>query len=385
MADISKINGLNLKDAEARSDIAGMKDGTIPVINAYKTEYYYDSLAGEEPIEKISTKFNTIEKTIQDVANGVCKGYSFNSIDTLIGALEAETSNTKYKIGDEFYIKEKDKPDYWVAEVVTTKGAAVTSIEDGTTVGYWVLFKLGEKTDLTLYQTKEDSNFATVAKTVTGAVNEVKRSATTNFTYISEIIDGTQPVGKAGQSDEASKAEQDGRSQNIAETYIKGLSVSGKVISYTKGNGATGTITTQDTVYTLPPASESELGGIAVGYVPTDTRDYPVKISQTGNAYVEIPWTDTKYTLPAATTTVRGGGKVGAVANATVQTVLSNVALRSYPVQRDTNEVLFVNVPWEQYAAATQSVNGLMSAADKKKLDHIAISVSGEEMTITLA
>ena len=92
-----------------------------------------------------------------------------------------------------------------------------------------------------------------------------------------------------------------------------------------------------------------------------------------------------KYTLPAATTTVRGGGKVGAVANAAVQTVLSNVALRSYPVQRDTNEVLFVNVPWEQYAAATQSVNGLMSAADKKKLDHIAISVSGEEMTITLA
>lgn len=37
-----------------------------------------------------------------------------------------------------------------------------------------------------------------------------------------------------------------------SDEYLKGLSVNGKVITYTKGNGDTGTITTQDTVYTHP-------------------------------------------------------------------------------------------------------------------------------------
>ena len=46
---------------------------------------------------------------------------------------------------------------------------------------------------------------------------------------------------------------------------ITGLSVSGKTITYTKGNGNTGTITTQDTTYTLPAATASALGGVKVG------------------------------------------------------------------------------------------------------------------------
>lgn len=45
----------------------------------------------------------------------------------------------------------------------------------------------------------------------------------------------------------ASKAIQDNRGQTIDATYINGLSVSGRTITYTKGDGSTGTITTQDT------------------------------------------------------------------------------------------------------------------------------------------
>lgn len=122
------------------------------------------------PSEKtIAAKFTETETLIQNVANGVNRGYSFDSIDKLIGDLEGQANNTKYKIGDELYIKSTDKPDYWVAEVVTTKGAAVTSISDGATVGYWVLYKLGEKTDLTLYQTKTDSGLVTSDKNGCGS------------------------------------------------------------------------------------------------------------------------------------------------------------------------------------------------------------------------
>lgn len=55
-------------------------------------------------------------------------------------------------------------------------------------------------------------------------------------------------VGKlTGNADTSTKATQDSTGQQINTTYIKGLSVNGKTITYTKGNNTTGTITTQDT------------------------------------------------------------------------------------------------------------------------------------------
>jgi len=51
----------------------------------------------------------------------------------------------------------------------------------------------------------------------------------------------------AGSASSATKATQDSSSQTITSTYIKGLSVSGKTITYTRGDNTTGTITTQDT------------------------------------------------------------------------------------------------------------------------------------------
>lgn len=70
-----------------------------------------------------------------------------------------------------------------------------------------------------------------------------------------------------GNADTATKATGDKNGLDITN-YIKGLSVSGKVITYTKGDNTTGTITTQDTVYTLPIAGtgvNGTLGGIKVG------------------------------------------------------------------------------------------------------------------------
>ena len=45
----------------------------------------------------------------------------------------------------------------------------------------------------------------------------------------------------------------------IQDTYIKSLSVSGKTITYTKGDGTTGTITTQDTTYSVATTSKEGL------------------------------------------------------------------------------------------------------------------------------
>ena len=48
----------------------------------------------------------------------------------------------------------------------------------------------------------------------------------------------------------ATKATQDSAGQQINTTYIKNVSVNGRTITFTRGNGTTFTITTQDTVTT---------------------------------------------------------------------------------------------------------------------------------------
>ena len=76
----------------------------------------------------------------------------------------------------------------------------------------------------------------------------------TELNYVDGVTSNiqTQLNGKLPTTGTAAKATADARGQNIADTYIKGLSVSGRTITYTKGDGGTGTITTQDTTYTHP-------------------------------------------------------------------------------------------------------------------------------------
>ena len=64
----------------------------------------------------------------------------------------------------------------------------------------------------------------------------------------------------SGNASTSTKATQDSAGQQINKTYIKGLSVSGRTITYTKGDGTTGTITTQDNNTTYSAATTSTNG-----------------------------------------------------------------------------------------------------------------------------
>lgn len=115
----------------------------------------------------------------------------------------------------------------------------------------------------------------------------------------------------------ANAATNDSTGQNIASTYVKSVTVSGRTVTVTKGNGTTSKFTTQDTTY--------------------------------GN-------------MSGATTSTAGNaGLVPAPA-----TGANNRYLRSdgtWAVPPDNNTT---------YSVATQSVNGLMSSADKRKLDNLS-------------
>lgn len=64
---------------------------------------------------------------------------------------------------------------------------------------------------------------------------------------------------KASTADSATKATQDSAGNQINTTYIKNLSVSGRTITFTKGDGTTGTITTQDTNTTYNALTNNEI------------------------------------------------------------------------------------------------------------------------------
>ena len=123
--------------------------------------------------------------------------------------------------------------------------------------------------DGNLYPILDSSNYNSYAPTKTGG----GASGTWDINISGKAnTAGTADTSKScsGNSATATNATQDSSGQPINTTYIKGLSVSGKTITYTKGNGTTGTITTQDTVYTLPAASSSTLGGIKMSYGTND-------------------------------------------------------------------------------------------------------------------
>jgi hypothetical protein len=115
----------------------------------------------------------------------------------------------------------------------------------------------------------------------------------------------------------ANAATNDSTGQNIASTYVKEITANGRTVTVKRGNDTTSTFTTQDTTY--------------------------------GN-------------MSGATTSAAGkAGLVPAPA-----TGANNRYLRSdgtWAVPPDTNTT---------YPLATQSANGLMSAADKRKLDGLS-------------
>lgn len=120
----------------------------------------------------------------------------------------------------------------------------------------------------------------------------------------------------------ATKATQDSAGQTINTTYVKSVTASGRTVTVTKGNGTASTFTTQDTTY--------------------------------GN-------------MSGATTSAAGkAGLVPAPA-----TGANNRYLRSdgtWAVPPDNNTT---------YSVATQSADGLMSSADKRKLDGLSSDVAG--------
>lgn len=120
----------------------------------------------------------------------------------------------------------------------------------------------------------------------------------------------------------ANAATNDSIGQNIASTYVKELAVDGRTITVKRGNNTTFTFQTQDTTYGNMSGATTSAAGRA-GLVPAPAQG-------ASNRYLRSDGT--------------------------------------WQVPPDTNTT---------YPLASQSVNGLMSSADKRKLDGLSSDVAG--------
>lgn len=120
----------------------------------------------------------------------------------------------------------------------------------------------------------------------------------------------------------ANAATNDSAGQNINTTYVKSVTASGRTVTVTKGNGTTSTFTTQDTTYGNMSGATASAAGRA-GLVPAPATG-------ANNRYLRSDGT--------------------------------------WAVPPDNNTT---------YPLASQSVNGLMSSADKRKLDGLSSDIAG--------
>ena len=192
-------------------------------------------------------------------------------------------------------------------------------------------------------------------------------------------------------TDTATKATKDSADQQISTTYIKGLSVSGKTITYTKGDGTTNTITTQDTnthyttrLYAGASGTVANAAATNPYLKVTDDNTYrnqiqfkgggATTVSSDANGVITISSTDTNthavtsvfgrtgavtltksdvttalgYTPPTTDTNTTYSAGTGLSLSGTTFSVKTGYTTsgKNYKVQADSSGNLYVNVPW---------------------------------------
>lgn len=118
--------------------------------------------------------------------------------------------------------------------------------------------------------------------------------------------------------------------------------------------------------YSLPTASSTIKGGITLGY-SQNGKNYPVVLDNTGKAYVNVPWIDTNTTYDLSPY----AKKIEAIGSIDVNETANAVDFE----YKDINNRTLGYVSLEK---ASENVAGVMSSADRKKLNGIASGATAD-------
>lgn len=109
------------------------------------------------------------------------------------------------------------------------------------------------------YFLRGDATWSAISKATVGLGNVDNTADSAKAVKYATSAGSASTAIKASTADSATKATQDSAGQQINTTYIKGLSVMGRTVTYTRGDGTTGTITTQDTNTTYNALTNDEI------------------------------------------------------------------------------------------------------------------------------
>lgn len=109
------------------------------------------------------------------------------------------------------------------------------------------------------YFLRGDATWAAISKSTVGLGNVDNTADSAKSVKYATSAGSASTATKASTAGSATKATQDSAGQQINTTYIKNLSVSGRTVTYTRGDGTTGTITTQDTNTTYNALTNGEI------------------------------------------------------------------------------------------------------------------------------
>lgn len=203
----------------------------------------------------------------------------------------------------------------------------------------------------------------------------------------------------------------------VGDTSVSQTLYANNVIYVRRYNGTSWTSWTKigaGGITSIPQASSSALGGIKIGY-SDNGKNYAVELDSSGKAYVNVPWTDTNTTYNVATTSANGlmsssdkskldgiqagadavsfsrslssGTKIGTInINGTntdiyaptagepvkygvaTSTTLGLVRIgypesgKNYPVELNSSNQMYVNVPWTDSNTTYSAGTGLSSS-----------------------
>ena len=136
----------------------------------------------------------------------------------------------------------------WAADNNTWTALKGATADTAGTAGYVAAPAKGQQS----YFLRGDATWAALNKSTVGLGN-VDNTADANksvkYATSAGSAGNAAKATKADTANSATKATQDSAGQQINTTYIKSLTVSGRTITITKGDGTTSNITTQDTTY----------------------------------------------------------------------------------------------------------------------------------------
>ena len=143
--------------------------------------------------------------------------------------------------------------------------------------------------------------------------------------------------------------------------------------------------------YSLPTASSTIKGGITLGY-SQNGKNYPVAIDSNGKAYVNVPWTDTNTKYSLATSTNDGlMSKADKVKIDGIDTTYAkkNEAISIVTFEQRGSDLFLVVTGADKVSSSdvvplvSTSTNGVMDKGDKIKLDSIASGATADSAITT--